>query len=660
MAAPLAQAPTDAAREFSLRPADARDEQALEEMFQRCFGTPRSAAQWRWRWFGAAGGHGEAHVLVAGDTPVGHWAGLVSDMWLNGERRRMLLGGEIMVLPDFRRRGGMGMLIRRGRRLADERADVWVGFATDEAARLTEANGGGKLAGRLPAWIVWPRRVPHLPPPADRLVARLLAGGRALTFRLLPCAAVAPLEDVADSELDALATVASSYAPCMRIRDSRYVHWRWLDRPEGTVVGYATRGRSGQLTGYIVVGVEGDESARIGRVLDVLAADPASLRGLLRRALSTLTAEGCEVITFDYLDPRHGRATFSGLRASSVDRGRPSRRGRPRRSGMESRSRSRPGTSRGEIPMSPERKLRVAYAYRHFSSSGSIPSLYRRLAEQLAHDLDVTLYCAVSDREPTDAPLRFRDVEPIAEGDGRIRYALECVSFARRATRAVSADRDAVDVVHCEGFALLKADLVTVHAVRAAEIGRYFQRIEPKAKARRFLSPYVLNPQAAIVLAIERRLFADPAPLCLAASQQIKVDLENEHGVPSELIDVIPYAIDVDRFRFDSAERNARRAELGVSEDETVALFVGDSFLRKGLGTVLEAVARSTSRPLLWVSAATTRRRTWQPLRGSAFEIACASSAAARRPSFPDGIRRAICSCSRAATTRGDCRRWRQ
>lgn len=248
-----------------------------------------------------------------------------------------------------------------------------------------------------------------------------------------------------------------------------------------------------------------------------------------------------------------------------------------------------------------ETRLRVAYVYRTFSEDGSIPWLYRRLAERLSYDLDLTLFCSVRGRETSDAPLTFRDVDPLVEGSGRLRYAIECASFAVRATRAASRTRETFDVVHAEGFATFRADLVTVHAVRAAEIERYFERIEPRATVRRVLSPYVFRPQAAVVLAIERSLFAHPAPLCIAASLQIKRDLERFHGVPPELVEVIPYGIDVDRLRFDESARVRKRAELGVPDDRTVVLFVGDSFLRKGLDTAIEGVAASRSRPDLWV-----------------------------------------------------------
>jgi hypothetical protein len=285
-----------------VRAASVEDEPAIEQMFLECFGTPRSRVEWRWRWFGAEGARGEALVLECDGRPVGHWAGSVADMWLERNRRRLMLGGEIMVVPQYQRRGGMGMLMNAAHVIADDHADVWIAFATDQASRLTTAYSGSRVIGRLPTWIAWPKRVPRLPPPIGVLAARLLAGWRTIVFAALPCAAVEVFDPVSLAEVDALAVAAAGYAACMRIRDSAYLRWRWLERPEGDVTVLAARTKSGRLSGYAVIGVETD--ARIGRILDLLASDKASLRGLLRRSLADLTAAGCEIVTFDYLDPR--------------------------------------------------------------------------------------------------------------------------------------------------------------------------------------------------------------------------------------------------------------------------------------------------------------------------------------------------------------------
>ncbi len=196
-------------------------------------------------------------------------------------------------------------------------------------------------------------------------------------------------------------------------------------------------------------------------------------------------------------------------------------------------------------PSDTRARLRIAYVYRNFSRHGSIPGIYVERAEQLSMVEDVTAICSAVTREPTSAPLHFETAEPLAHGSGRFSYALECASFALRATRLLRRLRDRFDVVHVEGFAALEADLVTVHAVRPAEIEHYFDHVEPQARLRRRLTP-VLRPQTGVVLAVERRLFRPPYPLCLALTKAIAADLQRHYGVPAELIELMPYGIDLE------------------------------------------------------------------------------------------------------------------
>jgi glycosyltransferase involved in cell wall biosynthesis len=237
--------------------------------------------------------------------------------------------------------------------------------------------------------------------------------------------------------------------------------------------------------------------------------------------------------------------------------------------------------------------LRIAYVYRHFQRIGSIPNRFVRNAELLAGSASVTAVCAASTREATRAPITFQTVEPIVRGHGRVAYALECGTFAVRATQALSRVAASFDVVHVEGHAALAADLVTVHAVRAAEVEHYFERVEPDAGVRRWLHPYA-RPQARVVMSIERRLFGGPRPpFCLCISETVRSDLERVHGVPRELTEILPYGVSLERFRHDPAARASKRAKLAVPEDRLLCLFVGDDFARKGLACAIEGLARS-------------------------------------------------------------------
>jgi UDP-glucose:(heptosyl)LPS alpha-1,3-glucosyltransferase len=223
----------------------------------------------------------------------------------------------------------------------------------------------------------------------------------------------------------------------------------------------------------------------------------------------------------------------------------------------------------------------------------------------------VTLFCSAVARAETAAPLRFETVEPVVRGGERLRYALECSSFARRATRAVSRRRSDFDLVHVEGFAAWDADLVTVHAVRPAEIEHYFTQVETRAVVRRRLSPLLFRPQSAAVMRIERRLFGRiPPPHCVCPSRAVAADLGRVYGVPSERIEVIPYGLEFARFAVEEGERERVRRELGTPEGRLVALFVGDAFERKGVDRALAGVARARVEAELWVVGGRESART--------------------------------------------------
>lgn len=248
--------------------------------------------------------------------------------------------------------------------------------------------------------------------------------------------------------------------------------------------------------------------------------------------------------------------------------------------------------------------LRIAYIYRDFNDTGSIPSVFRDRAERLSYDEDVVAVCSAKTRDRTDAPLRFETVEPLTRGRGRVSYAVECGTFAFRASRTLQRLRPHIDLVHVVGFDAPRADIVTVNAVRRAELDHYFDEFEPTAKTRRKLAP-VLRPQSLVVLEMERRLFREPFPYCIVESEAIGRDLSRYYGVPEDAVEVLPAGIDVDRLRFDSQARMAVRSRLNVPLDRLVVLFVGDEFGRKGLGRAVHAIARMSSDVELWVAGRT-------------------------------------------------------
>lgn len=240
-------------------------------------------------------------------------------------------------------------------------------------------------------------------------------------------------------------------------------------------------------------------------------------------------------------------------------------------------------------------RLRIGYVYRDFNRDGSLHSFYVDRVERLSRDEDVLAVCSSHSRVATDAPVRFATVEPVVRGRGRLAYAAETGSFAVRATRLLRRVRNALDVVHVVGYSALEGDLVTVNAVRAAEVEHYFGRVEPEAPALRRRLASLLRPQTGVAELIEHRLFRSPMPLCLTETKAIADDLERWYGVSRDLIEVLPAGVDRSTFFVRPDRRSPRGGPL-------VVLFVGDDFERKGLARAVAAVARSRSEPLLLVA----------------------------------------------------------
>ena len=302
---------------------------------------------------------------------------------------------------------------------------------------------------------------------------------------------------------------------------------------------------------------------------------------------------------------------------------------------MSDNSRNAPSSLRSGSCRDSSRRLRVASIYRNFNTSGSIESLYLRNAERLAQDEDVTVFTSEAARAVS---LRRCASFPSADRPRTRTLALRTRVFEFRTPccQAAARQRREFDVVHVEGFAAYDADLVTVHAVRAAEIEHYFAHVELQAGvARQRLGPLV-RPQAEVVMRIERSLFQRPfPPYCICPSESVKHDLERCTG---------PFRPDQGaalrrRDRALSARSGCRRpAARGAwhSPDRLVLLFVGSGFERKGLDVAVAGLARSRSTAELWViggSDAEQRRVKGAALLGGRVRL-LGSRAPAELPAF--------------------------
>jgi UDP-glucose:(heptosyl)LPS alpha-1,3-glucosyltransferase len=159
----------------------------------------------------------------------------------------------------------------------------------------------------------------------------------------------------------------------------------------------------------------------------------------------------------------------------------------------------------------------------------------------------------------------------------------------------------------CARLARESFDLVQSHEriaccdVYRAGDGVHRQWLENRARAEGPLGRLAtrLSPYHRYVLAAERRLFASPrlrAVIC--NSRMVRDEIQRHFGTPRERLHVVYSGVDLDAFVPElRLEHRARvRRELGIPEDAIVYLHVGSGFARKGVATLLAALAKLEDR----------------------------------------------------------------
>ena len=181
--------------------------------------------------------------------------------------------------------------------------------------------------------------------------------------------------------------------------------------------------------------------------------------------------------------------------------------------------------------------------------------------------------------------------------------ALRLLSFALAARRAVNDAGYDIVQSHERG---LRQDLYRA--------GEGTHRAYLAAMGRRWA---VVSPHHRLVCALERRIFSlRSARQVVAISRMGKAEIERLFATPPERVSLIYNGVDLERFHPDNRERFGRavREDLGLLRDAWVVLFVGSGFERKGLGPLLEAVARRADERCRLVVAGKGDARPYQEL----------------------------------------------
>ena len=201
-------------------------------------------------------------------------------------------------------------------------------------------------------------------------------------------------------------------------------------------------------------------------------------------------------------------------------------------------------------------------------------SLYTRiLADQLSTRHEVSVFANYCER-PDDSRWNFQRVRA-----WRIN-SWSCVRTFPIGMYSQARTLERFKIRHTQGYCGGRPNVVTAHRCMAAYL-----------KSLRVVS---LRHRVSLrsMLAAESRFYRNFDGTIIAVSRQIANELQEYYGVRVP-IEIIPHGVDVQRFR--SGNRRdygaAMRQQMGIGEDETVALYIGD--LTKA-HTHLKELARAT------------------------------------------------------------------
>jgi UDP-glucose:(heptosyl)LPS alpha-1,3-glucosyltransferase len=148
---------------------------------------------------------------------------------------------------------------------------------------------------------------------------------------------------------------------------------------------------------------------------------------------------------------------------------------------------------------------------------------------------------------------------------------------------------DPYDFIHGQGTSTLTCDLLTFHSIHAAWLE--VSVAEEGTWSARGLAKRIY-PFHRATIAMEQQQARTHQGLFHACSRAVREEAIKFYGIEPNRIRVVPWGVDLETFQPNSAVRAQERSEWGVDDTSPILLLVANEFHRKGLATLLEAMAQ--------------------------------------------------------------------
>ena len=262
-----------------------------------------------WRWEFQEGFDGKALIYIVEDEDriIGHLADIPRRFSVQGEVILGTLSLDLMVHPDYWRRGIFGAMMRYGmERVKQENGLFMTAFPIRSETIFGLKKIGWKEVVKLPA-LVYPIRFSGI---VNRylhfLPLSLLIGGmaRLVYFLFLGVKRRKRTEGVEIEEVVSLDDLfdrfwqrALSLHPILGVRSRNYLTWRYLQHPTRNYTIYRAM-KSGEMRGYIVLRKVELLKFNSAVIVDLLALDEEALSVLVETGIHHSREEGTDLLGF--------------------------------------------------------------------------------------------------------------------------------------------------------------------------------------------------------------------------------------------------------------------------------------------------------------------------------------------------------------------------
>jgi len=278
-------------REWTVRPLTPDDRDGVLDLFRRVFGeSDVSREWWDWKYLENPAGLAVGYVAEVGTRIVGQYPAFPRRFSVGGRHTMVVLAGDVMVDPEFRRQGMFIELARRTYKRAQSQGfDVVFGFPNSNTHyAYISGLGWTDVLPCAPLWLkplsgagIAARYLPYIGSTASRPIAWMEQMLRRIPRRQSKGAGQVCIREVtvADELMDVVSASVARLRTVTAVRDSEYLRWRYLARPDqqyyavvgfvdGAPVAYAVycvRVERGLMSGFIMeLEICGEDAPVIG------------------------------------------------------------------------------------------------------------------------------------------------------------------------------------------------------------------------------------------------------------------------------------------------------------------------------------------------------------------------------------------------------------